>query len=99
MEKINYVLVKNTFLNTLECDATTGLAEWVADRMKDPAPDNPYRDSVILLYRWGSDPNKPTGQSCSGVDSPLLLLNRYREDPMMYDGQAYGLGGDDPTYP
>ena len=95
VEKINYVLVKNTFLNTLECDATTGLAEWVADRMKDPAPDNPYRDSVILLYRWGSDPNKPTGQSCSGVDSPLLLLNRYREDPMMYDGQAYGLGGDD----
>jgi hypothetical protein len=97
VEKICYVLEKSTLLNTVDCSGVgasqaAAVANFIESRANDPSPENPYRDSVILLYRWGADPNQPAGQSCSGVDSRFLLLNRYRETPIIVDGQPMGLG-------
>ena len=93
LQNLVYVLEKNTLLNTVDCSgpgAAQGpaVASFITDRVNDATPGNPYHNSVILLYRWGADPNNPAGQSCSSVDSPCLLLNQYQQTPFIVDGQT-----------
>ena len=77
----------------MDCGAAQGpaVAQFIADRATDSSPQNPYHNSVILLYRWGANPKDPAGQSCSGVDSQYLLLNPYRETPIVIDGEPMAL--------
>ncbi|MDO9323970.1 MAG: hypothetical protein Q7T80_03325 [Methanoregula sp.] len=92
LENITYVLEKNTLMNTLECGSSEEQGKAVKDLIEQKANDspenNPYHNSVILLFRWGADPNSPALQACcSGVKSQFILLNRYDENPIMIDGE------------
>lgn len=102
IENLNYVLEKNTLLNTIECNSPTTQQKAVKDFITQKASvnsvSNPYYNSVILLFRWGSNPSVPAGQSCSGVDSQYILSNRYDELPITLDGELVGLTNNQITH-
>jgi hypothetical protein len=85
IDGLTYVLtnsVDEEFLSRRECNEGNPsnhekTVQWLAKKALDPAPDNPFRDHVILLYRWGTDPITPAGQGCSSYQAPYLLLCRY----------------------
>ncbi|UCE17578.1 MAG: hypothetical protein JSV84_11905 [Gemmatimonadota bacterium] len=74
---ITYTLEKNTFLHERECwDEPTDAqsTEEFFNQRAAESPDSPYRDSVILLFRWGKDPDHPSLQACSDVTSNHVLM-------------------------
>jgi hypothetical protein len=82
---LTYVLanaVEDEFLSRRGCndpDTTDHekTIQWLEEKAQDPAPDNPFRDHIILLYRWGTDPHTPVGNGCTNYQSPYMLLCRY----------------------
>lgn len=107
LENLQYVLERDDTLNTVECSCPekppealdacikhqNAVREIIANKISDPMEPNPYRDSVILLFRWGSNPYSPAGQACSGGDSQYIIINRYDEGPMRLDGGEISLIG------
>jgi len=85
---IRYVLEKNNNLHQRECG--DGKATETRDFIKSKAEEsesNPYRDSVILIFRWGQD-KKPAVQGCSSVRSAYILMpGRYETEPRWMDGR------------
>jgi hypothetical protein len=92
VENLAYVLEPNTFLHERECwdsfEDHEKTCAFLAKKAQDPAPDNPYRDSVLLIYRWGKNPHTPSLQGCAWVGSPYILMpGQYRDWPMYLDGK------------
>jgi hypothetical protein len=96
VDSLMYDLVEDTRLSERECsyddDNATRAEERYADRFirrraLDPEPDNPYRDRVILLFRWGSQ-DEPVLQACSNVTWPYILMpGQYGTRPLICDGK------------
>jgi hypothetical protein len=85
---IRYVLEKNDMLHRRECSNDGKHEEtcaFIADKSAE-SESSPYRDSVILIFRWGTG-TKPTGQGCSSVRSPYILMGRYETKPRWMDGR------------
>lgn len=86
LENIRYVLELSNLLHERECgdgkDAET--TQFFGN--------SAYRDSVIFLFRWGSDPAQHSGQGCSGLTSPYILMpGVYRDNVIWVDGElVYG---------
>jgi hypothetical protein len=85
---IRYVLEKNDMLHRREC-SKDGKHEETCNFIANKAAESdssPYRDSVILIFRWGTG-TKPTGQACSSVRSPYILMGLYETEPRWMDGR------------
>lgn len=102
LENLKYTFEKNTLLNTIECwsseDSAQQVKSFFSQKAADSSPNNPYRDSVLILFRWGSNSNAPAGQSCAGVDAPYIISNRYDEVPIKIDGVLRGLSNNQLTH-
>jgi hypothetical protein len=88
VDNIEYVLEANDMLHTRECDVAGDATTVEFINMRAAEPGSPYKDRVILLYRWGANPNQTTQSGCSDVNSPYILLpGRHRVWGFYLDGQ------------
>lgn len=89
VKNIQYVLEPSTLLHERECgDKKHEDTLQYIEKKRVESTDSPYRDSVIIIFRWGKNPAKPTGQGCSDVTSPYILMpGNYRDEPLYMDGQ------------
>ncbi|MEI7434788.1 MAG: hypothetical protein WCJ93_11110 [Methanomicrobiales archaeon] len=101
-QDIRYVFENNDAMNTLdggkEAD-NDAIRKEIQKRVDDPTNKDFYH-RVVLLYRWGGGkyPDSPAGQSYTALDSPLIILNPYRQSPIISDGENYGLGDSQLTH-
>lgn len=73
-KNVRYVLVRNTAANSMTCDVGGQAAlDLIADRKKARG-DNPWRDSVLLLFPWGNHATQASEQGCSDVASPFIKM-------------------------
>jgi hypothetical protein len=99
VENLRYVLEVNDEFNAYDCGSdTSAFVEFINKKAQEQIPDNPYRDSVILLFRWGGNPQEPAGQACSSGLSPYIMMNRYGESPLIMDGEPQGIGNSQLTH-
>ena len=87
VENIEYVLERNDDLHGRECndDKDKQTVDLIGKRAAQPG--SPYKNRVIIIYRWGSDPDTPAWGACSGVYSPYLLMGYHRVAGFMLDGK------------
>lgn len=91
-QNVRYVLEHNTKVNCMDGEeGDEALAKLLALRRK-PAIDNPWRNSVILLCRWGAPGQViPDWGAFSGPFNDCVVLGRYLrsdDDPVMIDGKG-----------
>lgn len=89
VENLRYVIATSDLLHTRECGdmGHQATVDWLAMKAAHPIEDNPYRDSVIIIYRWGSG-SQPSAQGCSGLDYPYILMPGKYYNSRLVDGQT-----------
>ena len=89
VENLRYVIATSDLLHTRECGdmGHQATVDWLAMKAAEPVEDNPYRDSVIIIYRWGSG-SQPSGQGCSGLDYPYILMPGKYYNSRFVDGRT-----------
>lgn len=89
LQNIRYVLERSTLLHERECgDAKDWETRQFFQDRAVTSEESPYRDSVILLFRWGSDRTQHSGQGCSDLTSPYILMpGVYRDTPLYVNGE------------
>jgi hypothetical protein len=84
---IRYVLEKNDLLHRRVYDdgKHEETSAFIADKAAESA-SSPYRDSVILIFRWGNE-EKPIEAGFSSVRSSYIVMGRYATEPRWMDGR------------
>lgn len=91
VDNISYVFVCNTELHERECDEED---KTIYSRTTQFFENSDYRNTVIILFRWGKNPSRIAGQACSGLDSSYILMpgyyrDQYRDQPIYQDDPIY----------
>lgn len=75
------------FLQNLQLKTTNYTKPVNTLSLKRVEPDNPYRNRILVVYRWGSGKD-PVGQGCAGRSSYILMPGQYK-DSRVIDGEVF----------